>query len=721
MMGVKDMLPTPNFGAANPLFRNPAEALPSPLDAWRRRLAASAKEPEALVYGMLTEPASAARHFSALRGDGFSAAAAAADHVADVHWAKISSTAKAQLVWLLSQLAANRAAGAERLALALLRRVESADVSAAALWLGDNLRELLLRQKSWLLAPNTADHLVPVVLLAHLRLAAEWSGADAMAARRDAALGLCAELWAARPQACKALGRELPLALWPLRAEARIAGAWRDVVDSEAAARRAGAPTLLATPTPKAYVESRVSPDDARRLRELLEGKSRADGFSTRDAEYDPLARDPSAAALDGFAAARLRGRGGAARLSYDLLRWMVVCVHPPNAQLKLGLVQRWELAAALIAAGAEGEATPPASPTAAMDDDAPSAAAAPPVALALVVELLGHAKGETVMHVEPAALLLARAAAAPPARHAGARRSAEAVFAALRSAIDGGLGGLAPPDALGDAVGRALRHARQLRVVSTLDPVRQLALSLGARLPIDGMSQALAEAVALVTSDGIETLLARASAAPPQPEAAATSTGGTVDLGQFGSAVELQALGMDALKAELTRRGMKCGGTLKQRAERLYLCKSTAFAWKKHLAKPPRAAAAGAAGASGDAKAQVSPLLLPVDECRARLAGEEGDSDGADGEGDDDDDDAPGPESQPGLVYCAGAGFNSGAAPPDRLLLAAKAAMKAARAHDDPEHGAAPPAANPTPVVPSARAAAARAAERGRKARKPE
>ena len=62
-MGVKDMLPTPNFGAAT-LFRNAAEALPSPLDAWRRRLAASAKEPEALVYGMLTEPASAARHLT---------------------------------------------------------------------------------------------------------------------------------------------------------------------------------------------------------------------------------------------------------------------------------------------------------------------------------------------------------------------------------------------------------------------------------------------------------------------------------------------------------------------------------------------------------------------------------------------------------------------------------------------------------------------------------
>ena len=89
---------------------------------------------------------------------------------------------------------------------------------------------------------------------------------------------------------------------------------------------------------------------------------------------------------------------------------------------------------------------------------------------------------------------------------------------------------------------------------------------------------------------------------------------------------------------------------TLKQRAERLYLCKSTAFAWKKPSPSRRAPRRRRAAGASGDAKAQVSPLLLPVDECRARLAGEEGDSDGADGEGDDDDDDdAPGPECSRG------------------------------------------------------------------------
>lgn len=33
----------------------------------------------------------------------------------------------------------------------------------------------------------------------------------------------------------------------------------------------------------------------------------------------------------------------------------------------------------------------------------------------------------------------------------------------------------------------------------------------------------------------------------------------------------ELEALGLEQLKAELMKRGMKCGGTLQERAARLY------------------------------------------------------------------------------------------------------------------------------------------------------
>ncbi|GLE10394.1 hypothetical protein PINS_up022495 [Pythium insidiosum] len=42
------------------------------------------------------------------------------------------------------------------------------------------------------------------------------------------------------------------------------------------------------------------------------------------------------------------------------------------------------------------------------------------------------------------------------------------------------------------------------------------------------------------------------------------------LDLDKFKTSAELEALGLDALKAELQRRKLKCGGTLEQRAQRL-------------------------------------------------------------------------------------------------------------------------------------------------------
>ncbi|KAJ1414706.1 Telomere stability C-terminal [Sesbania bispinosa] len=43
-----------------------------------------------------------------------------------------------------------------------------------------------------------------------------------------------------------------------------------------------------------------------------------------------------------------------------------------------------------------------------------------------------------------------------------------------------------------------------------------------------------------------------------------------------FNSAAELEVLGLEKLKSELQSRGLKCGGTLQERAARLFLLKST-------------------------------------------------------------------------------------------------------------------------------------------------
>ncbi|XP_058225641.1 uncharacterized protein LOC131334567 [Rhododendron vialii] len=56
----------------------------------------------------------------------------------------------------------------------------------------------------------------------------------------------------------------------------------------------------------------------------------------------------------------------------------------------------------------------------------------------------------------------------------------------------------------------------------------------------------------------------------------------------EFNSAAELEALGMERLKSELQSRGLKCGGTLQERAARLFLLKTTPLEMlpKKLLAK---------------------------------------------------------------------------------------------------------------------------------------
>ena len=48
----------------------------------------------------------------------------------------------------------------------------------------------------------------------------------------------------------------------------------------------------------------------------------------------------------------------------------------------------------------------------------------------------------------------------------------------------------------------------------------------------------------------------------------------GPVNLEHYASATELEVVGLERLKTALMERGLKCGGTLQQRAERLFAVK---------------------------------------------------------------------------------------------------------------------------------------------------
>ncbi|KAA8520740.1 hypothetical protein F0562_014988 [Nyssa sinensis] len=75
--------------------------------------------------------------------------------------------------------------------------------------------------------------------------------------------------------------------------------------------------------------------------------------------------------------------------------------------------------------------------------------------------------------------------------------------------------------------------------------------------------------------------------------EIVATSTnvsnmGKPLNFDEFNSPAEMEVLGMERLKSELQERGLKCGGTLQERAARLFLLKTTPLEMlpKKLLAK---------------------------------------------------------------------------------------------------------------------------------------
>jgi splicing factor 3A subunit 3 len=84
--------------------------------------------------------------------------------------------------------------------------------------------------------------------------------------------------------------------------------------------------------------------------------------------------------------------------------------------------------------------------------------------------------------------------------------------------------------------------------------------------------------------------------------EGEANGNAAPISLDGVTAASELKVYGLDRLKNELARRGLKCGGSLSQRAERLFLLQSTPLEEmpKQHRAKKPVGGAGNEAATNG-------------------------------------------------------------------------------------------------------------------------
>ncbi|XP_078714706.1 splicing regulator SDE2 [Lampetra fluviatilis] len=94
------------------------------------------------------------------------------------------------------------------------------------------------------------------------------------------------------------------------------------------------------------------------------------------------------------------------------------------------------------------------------------------------------------------------------------------------------------------------------------------------------------------------------ATESTPPPNIAVAEVTAEVDLMALSSVEELEALGLECLKAVLMARGMKCGGTLHERAARLYSVRGVDPAQidQALLAKPAKPGKSGKSGQGGQA-----------------------------------------------------------------------------------------------------------------------
>lgn len=142
----------------------------------------------------------------------------------------------------------------------------------------------------------------------------------------------------------------------------------------------------------------------------------------------------------------------------------------------------------------------------------------------------------------------------------------------------------------------------------------------------------------------------------PKEQESAMTHSGAHLDLSAFSSPEELASLGLDRLKSALMALGIKCGGTLEERAQRLFSTKgkrnidSSLMAKKTSGRQNTRDAARNYEIATLEAQLYRYAELVSehrnatkenVQRKQARTDGEREDSDGEASESDVEDDDA--------------------------------------------------------------------------------
>jgi integrator complex subunit 3 len=335
--------------------------------------------PQALLYAMLTSPASGAatylHHLTAvttITGDGYSGFVGVMSRVVNDCYPKLLEQARNQVLWLLRQLISYNAADIDNLCTALLRQIAGGDLSSGNVWLASQLLDVMVSFEQWV---YERPQVFTMALYTYLRLLADhlMGKSAALNELKQKEIAFCTKVLRERFQDCLMIGRDLVRLLQDVALVPEIEVVWRDLLSNPGAFKAAGFTDigqLYVMRTPTRYLASRVTPDMETQIRFMLTS-----------------VRMGNQRRYQTWFAQRYLFTAESESLVCDLIRFICCCIHPTNQILQSDICPRWAIVGWLMKCCKSNHVEANAK-------------------LALFYDWLFFSKAENIMNIEPAILL---------------------------------------------------------------------------------------------------------------------------------------------------------------------------------------------------------------------------------------------------------------------------------------------------------------------------
>ncbi|XP_062265557.1 integrator complex subunit 3 [Platichthys flesus] len=277
---------------------------------------------------LLTEPSQAQRCYRDLtlvNRDGMNVILVKINQILMEKFLKLQDVPRTQLVWLVRELVKSSVIGADGVVMTLLKQIAGGDISTKNLWLAENVLEILLEQKEWVLKSGM---LIAMSVYTYLRLIVD-HGAPNLLILRQKEVDYCISMLREKFMECLIMGRDLVRLLQNVARIPEIDLIWRDLLHNPQvlSPQFTGVLQLLTARTSRKFLACRLTPDMETKLL-----------FMTSRVRFGQQKRYQ-----DWFQRQYL-STAESQSLRCDLIRYICGVVHPSNEVLSSDILPRWAI-----------------------------------------------------------------------------------------------------------------------------------------------------------------------------------------------------------------------------------------------------------------------------------------------------------------------------------------------------------------------------------------